>query len=107
MRIVIRYRRVNRMRTHYLILLLLSCSLAHSQDRYETRTVHDPDGIGKFYMGREIAQVMGPGGMLWLERAEREDEEQPAHVVDMLGLRGGETVVDFGAGSGYYTFRLA
>jgi len=58
-------------------------------------------------MGREIAQVMGPGGMPWLERPEREEEEQPKLVLDALGLKGGETVVDFGAGSGYYTFRLA
>jgi predicted methyltransferase len=75
--------------------------------RYETRLNHDPDGIGKFYMGREIAQVMGPGGMLWLERPEREAEEQPALVIEAMELKGGETVVDFGAGSGYYTFRLA
>jgi len=30
---------------------------------YETRAAHDPNGTGKFYMGREIAQVMGPGGI--------------------------------------------
>ena len=36
--------------------------------RYETRTNHDPDGIGKFYMGREIAQVMGHLAAGWLER---------------------------------------
>jgi SAM-dependent methyltransferase len=92
---------------YFCIPLLLGVALAHGQERYETRTFHDPDGTGKFYMGREIAQVMGPGGMPWLERPEREDEEQPKHVIDMLGLTGGETVVDFGAGSGYYTFRLA
>jgi hypothetical protein len=27
---------------------------------YETRADHDPNGIGTFYMGREIAHVMGP-----------------------------------------------
>jgi ubiquinone/menaquinone biosynthesis C-methylase UbiE len=58
-------------------------------------------------MGREIAQVMGPGGILWLERAERAEDEQPELVLAALGLKGGETVVDFGAGSGYYTFKLA
>ena len=94
--------------SRYLSLVLLYCaSVAHAAERYEWRTIHDPDGIGKFYMGREIAQVMGPGGMLWLERPEREDEEQPKLVIDALGLKGGETVVDYGAGSGYYTFRLA
>lgn len=74
---------------------------------YETRAIHDPDGTGKFYMGREIAQVMGPGGIPWLERPQREEEERPAEVIDALELRGGEVVGDLGAGSGYFTFRIA
>jgi ubiquinone/menaquinone biosynthesis C-methylase UbiE len=74
---------------------------------YETRTIHDPDGTGKFYMGREIAQVMGPGGIPWLDRPEREQEERPAEVIDALSLHGGEVVADLGAGSGYFTFRIA
>jgi ubiquinone/menaquinone biosynthesis C-methylase UbiE len=74
---------------------------------YETRTNHDPDGTGKFYMGREIAQVMGPGGIEWLDRREREEEEHPAQVLDSLDLRPGEVVADLGAGSGYFTFRIA
>jgi ubiquinone/menaquinone biosynthesis C-methylase UbiE len=74
---------------------------------YETRANHDPNGTGKFYMGREIAQVMGPGGIEWLDRREREEEEQPAKVLDSLDLRPGEVVADLGAGSGYFTFRIA
>jgi ubiquinone/menaquinone biosynthesis C-methylase UbiE len=74
---------------------------------YETRQVHDPNGTGRFYMGREIAQVMGPGGVPWLDRAERETEEHPATVVDALELREGEVVADVGAGSGYFTFKIA
>ena len=58
-------------------------------------------------MGREIAQVMGAGGMAWLDRPEREDEEHPEVVIDAMELRGGEVVADLGAGSGYFTFRLA
>jgi ubiquinone/menaquinone biosynthesis C-methylase UbiE len=58
-------------------------------------------------MGREIAQVMGPGGIPWLDRDEREEEENPGVVVDALGLREGEVVADLGAGSGYFTFRIA
>src|SRR5204862_754063 len=74
---------------------------------YETRAIHDQNGTGKFYMGREIAQVMGPGGIPWLDRLERDDQEIPSIVLDALRLRGGETVVDLGAGSGYFTFRIA
>jgi tRNA A58 N-methylase Trm61 len=78
-----------------------------SQSRYETRANHDPDGTGRFYMGREIAQVMGFEGISWLERPEREDEEDPAKVIDALELRNGEVVADLGAGSGYFSFRIA
>jgi len=74
---------------------------------YEVRAVHDPNGTGRFYMGREIAQVMGAGGMAWLDRSEREQEEHPEVVIDTMELRGGEVVADLGAGSGYFTFRLA
>ena len=55
------------------LLVLTAYAYAEVASRYETRRIHDPDGIGKFYMDREIAQVMGPGGMPWLERPERED----------------------------------
>jgi ubiquinone/menaquinone biosynthesis C-methylase UbiE len=75
--------------------------------RYQYRREHDPDGIGKFYMGREIAHVMGHQGAGWLERPEREKEEQPGKLMKALGLKGGETIADIGAGSGYFTFRLA
>ena len=87
------------------------CALvAHADplgERYELRAVHDADGIGKFYLGREIAQVMGPGGILWLERPERAGEEQPQLAIDALGIEPGQTVADLGAGSGYYSFRIA
>jgi SAM-dependent methyltransferase len=77
------------------------------QPLYETRQVHDPDGTGRFYMGREIAQVMGPGGIPWLDRPQRETEEHPEVVIDALELREGEVVADLGAGSGFFTFRIA
>jgi len=74
---------------------------------YETRANHDPNGTGKFYMGREIAQVMGPGGIEWLDRPEREEQEHPAKVLASLDLHPGDVVADLGAGSGYFTFRIA
>ena len=76
-------------------------------DRYEFRKNHDPDGIGKFYQGREIAQVMGHQGADWLERPEREAEEQPDTMVDKLEVKSGEVVADIGAGTGYMSQRLA
>ena len=62
------------MRSFLLLPLLALAAFAHASDapRYETRADHDPNGTGRFYMGREIAQVMGPGGIPWLERPERE-----------------------------------
>jgi len=75
--------------------------------RYEYRKDHDPDGLGKFYLGREIAQVMSHFGANWLERPEREKEEHTSKLLPPLKIKPGAAVVDMGAGSGYYTFRLA
>jgi tRNA A58 N-methylase Trm61 len=75
--------------------------------RYDFRKEHDPDGIGKFYMGREIALVMGHQGADWLERPEREAEEDSDRLVDQLKLNAGDVVADIGAGTGYYSRRLA
>ncbi|MSR51957.1 MAG: class I SAM-dependent methyltransferase [Gemmataceae bacterium] len=77
------------------------------EGRYEWRSKHDRDGIGKFYMGREIAHVMGHLASSWLERPEREEEENPKKTIELLKLKEGEVVADIGAGSGYYTFRMA
>jgi len=74
---------------------------------YQYHTIHDPNGTGKFYMGREIAQVMGPGGIPWLDRPERQSEEMPSKVLAALKLKPNDVVVDFGAGSGFYTFLIA
>ena len=51
---------------------------------YEFKKDHDPDGTGKFYMGREIAKVMGYLGASWLERPERVKEEEPARLLKAL-----------------------
>src|SRR6266550_7013472 len=79
----------------------------NADTRYEYRQEHDPNGIGKFYLGREIAHVMGHQAADWLERPEREDEEKPDLLLDALGIKPGESVADIGAGSGYYTRSLA
>jgi ubiquinone/menaquinone biosynthesis C-methylase UbiE len=75
--------------------------------RYEFREAHDPNGIGKFYMGREIAHVMGHQAADWLERPEREEEERTHLLIDALKLRPGDVVADIGAGTGYHVRRMA
>ena len=65
------------------------------------------DGIGKSYMGREIAGVMGWQAAGWLERPEREQEERPDLLLAELTLKPGMVVADIGAGSGYHTRRMA
>lgn len=97
------------MRSLLAALLLAGSGLAcaAAPEPYETRAEHDPDGIGKFYLGREIAHVMGPGGVPWLERAQREREERPQLTIAALEIEPGQTIADLGAGSGYYSFRIA
>jgi SAM-dependent methyltransferase len=74
---------------------------------YEMRSLHSRDGIGKFYQGREIAKVMGHQEMLWLERPSREVSENPRDVLTSLGLKNTDIVADIGAGTGYFSLRMA
>ena len=78
-----------------------------SSERYEWRSDHDPNGIGKFYMGREIAHVMGFAGAPWLERDTREEEERLTLLVKSLKLKDGDVIADIGAGSGVISALMA
>ncbi|NQY03258.1 MAG: class I SAM-dependent methyltransferase [Halieaceae bacterium] len=65
------------------------------------------DGTGRVYMDREIAQVMGHLGAGWLERSTREQEERTDLLLKMLELDPADTVLDLGAGTGYFSFPMA
>lgn len=76
-------------------------------DENYTFKAGDPNGIGKWYMGREIAHVMGFQGMDWLERSNREDEENTTKLLRNMAITPGDTIADIGAGSGYHVFKMA
>ena len=57
--------------------------------------------------GRQYALTMGVEGADWLDRAERDQEEDPDRAIDVLKLQKGATVADIGAGSGYMTEKLS
>jgi ubiquinone/menaquinone biosynthesis C-methylase UbiE len=66
-----------------------------------------PTSTSDSYAGRPIAQTMSYLGADWLDRPERDSREQPEHVLDALRLTPDMTVADVGAGTGYFTMRLA
>ena len=101
----------------HLILLSLSLfcdslgfvevSLAAAHPGYIDAPERRTTGVGKFYMGREISFVMGHQAAAWLNRPERIQEEMPDEVVANMGLDPDDIVADIGAGSGYFSFRIA
>jgi precorrin-6B methylase 2 len=99
--------------TPFLSFVLLLClswataALADGPVEHYRLTKAGADGIGKLYMGREIAQVMGWQGAAWLEREKREQEECGSLLLPELGLSPGMRVADVGAGTGYYSRRIA
>lgn len=91
-------------------LLTVSCqaqTTSKTQDADYTYKSPTRDGTGKIYMGREISQVMGFAGRAWLERQSREQEESVSLAIKNLPINASSVVADIGAGSGYYTFRIA
>ena len=89
-----------------MIMSLVAFLHGNTQERYILKG-GDPNGIKKWYMGRQIAHVMSHYGIDWLERPEREVEENTSLLIKNLNLKPGMHIADIGAGSGYYTRLLS
>ena len=97
------------------LIIFISCFLISAKSSAQvdekgsiyTYKTGDFNGIGKWYMGREIAYVMGFQGIDWLERSEREKEEDVSTLIKNMKVRSVDHIADIGAGSGYHAFKLA
>ena len=90
-----------------LVFMAQASAEPDTDDNYYSYDQPNRDGIGKGYMGREIAHVMGHRGATWLERPEREQKERTDLLLSLLALRPGDTVADIGAGTGYFSLPIA
>lgn len=87
--------------------LVMAPTLAQGFEKVYRYDTPSRDGIGKFYMGREISHVMGHQGAAWLERADRQREERTDLVIRYLPVKNDSVVADIGAGTGYFSFPVA
>jgi len=78
----------------------------NSDSLYSYRAA-SPGGTGKFYLGREIAHVMGASNAEWLDRVSIPQEENTQLAIDKIEIPPTGVIADIGAGTGYYTFKLA
>jgi len=90
----------------FLIIALFISLFGNAQGKYILMS-GDGNGINKWYMGRQIAQVMSHYGIDWLEREERDKEENTGLLLKNLNAQPGMMIADIGAGSGYYSSLLS
>ena len=103
------------MKNFSILIIFISCFLTANEsiaqaDNNDTKYTYkrgDYNGIGKWYMGREVAYLMGFQGINWLERSEREIEEDVSTLIKNMEIKTDDTIADIGAGSGYHVFRMA
>ena len=88
------------LRLNRVALGIVSCLLTLILSAHALQNVHP-------VTGRPIAPVMGVAGADWLDRPEREKEENPEGALDAIGIRPGMIVADIGAGTGYMSLRMA
>lgn len=103
-------------RLSILFIAITSCKgqESSSESKAKTTTINhnyeyksgDYNGIGKWYLDREIAHVMGFQGMEWLERPEREKEENVTTLIKNMNIQPNDVIADIGAGSGYHVFKM-
>lgn len=95
----------------FLLIFVISFSLYSQEDINSsidyTYKKGDFNGIGKWYLGREIAYVMGYEGINWLERSSREKEENTTALIQNMNIKTTDNIADIGAGSGYHVFKMA
>lgn len=102
------------MKNYISVFSIIILSLFFFQSKGQTNNTNENytfqegsfDGIGKFYIGREISHVMGYQGINWLERPEREKEENTSKLIKNMNIAPGDTIADIGAGSGYHVFKM-
>lgn len=82
-------------------------SVSARADSIYTYKKSSPGGTGKYYMGREIAHIIDASGAAWLERDERQQKENTNLAIQKMPLAPDDVVADIGAGTGYYTFKIA
>jgi ubiquinone/menaquinone biosynthesis C-methylase UbiE len=100
---------MNQVKYTITFILVFYIGLLNAQKNNTSYTSKQPssNGTGKVYMGREIAQVMSFEGVSWLERNTRSKEENTELAISKLPIGKTSVVADIGAGSGFYTFRIA
>jgi len=104
-------------KTQFILILFVcftfqSCIGQEEKNTSENDSIYtykrgNPNGIGKFYEGREIARVMGYQGMAWLNRPEREKEENVSLLIKNMDIKPKAVIADIGAGAGYHVFKMA
>ena len=96
-----------------LMLFIFTVTSCQSQNEHSTNNKKytfkkgDQNGIGKWYLGREIAHAMGYEGISWLERLEREKEENTSKLIKNMNIQPTDVIADIGAGSGYHVFKMS
>jgi len=91
----------------FFCFLIAEVASAQEKDNVYSYKTPSANGTGKVYMDREIANIMSFDGVSWLERNSRSKEENTNLAISKLPLRENSIVADVGAGSGFYTFRIA